>query len=147
MANPDNAFSTPDQAARPGFTSTVHTLSDGRELTSRSRPGKGPGLILIPGTWGDLESWTPLITRLPVDQAITVIELFWQDGRPLRDGPLDLLTLANAVLEVVAYAGQSDGECYDLEQDPDERHNLWDCEHAQAVKHNLLHTLQTWQTS
>ncbi|MCA1809727.1 MAG: alpha/beta fold hydrolase [Kiritimatiellia bacterium] len=85
-----------------GFTSIHHPLPDGRELTSRSRPGKGPALILIPGTWGDLESWTPLITRLPPEQPITVIELFWQGGRPLVDGPLDIPALADAVLQVIA---------------------------------------------
>lgn len=102
MANSEHASSSPSEAALAGFTSTVHTLSDGRELTSRSRPGRGPVLILIPGTWGDLESWTPLISRLPSDQAITVIELFWQGGRTLRDGPLDMPVLADAVLEVIA---------------------------------------------
>ncbi len=91
----------PSNAPLAGFTSLQHTLPDGRKLTSRSRPGKGPALILIPGTWGDLESWTPLITRLPPDQAITVIELFWQGGRPLLDGPLDIPVLADAALCVI----------------------------------------------
>ena len=84
-----------------GFIPTHHLLPDGRELTSHSRPGEGPTLILIPGTWGDLESWTPLITRLPPEQAVTVIELFWQGGRPLEDGPLDIPVLADAVLRVI----------------------------------------------
>lgn len=84
-----------------GFSSRAHTLPDGRELTSWSRPGKGPTLVLIPGTWGDLDSWAPLITRLPSDQAVVVIELFWQGGRPLLDGPLEIPALADAVLQVI----------------------------------------------
>lgn len=43
-----------------------------------------------------------MINRLPADQAISVIELFWQGGRTLRDGPLDMPVLADAVLEVLA---------------------------------------------
>lgn len=105
-ATPSNITQTPNtangQESFPGFTSIQHPLSDGRELTSRSRPGKGPVLILIPGTWGDLQGWAPLITRLPDDQAITVIELFWQGGRQLVEGPLEMSVLADAVLEVIA---------------------------------------------
>ncbi len=87
--------------ALPGFTSTPHPLPDGRELTAWSRPGNGPTLILIPGTWGDLQSWSPLISRLPPEQAIIVVELFWQGGRALLDGPLDIPVLADAVQRVI----------------------------------------------
>lgn len=71
------------------------------KLTSRSRSGEGPVLILIPGTWGDVQSWAPLISRLPSGKAISVIELFWHGGRPLSDGPLDMPLLADAVLRVI----------------------------------------------
>jgi pimeloyl-ACP methyl ester carboxylesterase len=91
-----------EQAESAGFTSIEHRLSDGRELTSRSRSGKGPVLILIPGTWGDLQDWMPLITRLPVDRAITVIELFWQGERSFPYGSLEMPVLADAVLDVIA---------------------------------------------
>lgn len=41
----------------------------------------------------------PLITRLPADRAIIVIELFWQGGRALCDGPLGIPILADAALQ------------------------------------------------
>ncbi|MFO7959014.1 MAG: alpha/beta hydrolase [Candidatus Brocadiia bacterium] len=101
-SDPQTRKTVNEQTELAGFTSTRHLLSDGRELTSWSRAGKGPALILIPGTWGDLESWAPLITRLPADRAIIVIELFWQGGRALGDGPLEIPILADAVLQVIA---------------------------------------------
>jgi len=40
--------------------------------------------------------------------------------------------------KIVAYHGTDQGELYDLEQDPDEFHNLWDSPDHQEMKLRLL---------
>lgn len=65
------------------------------------RSGKGPTLVLIPGTWGDLQTFAPLVAGLPKDQPIAVIELCWQGGNVPPHLNLSIERLADDVLSVI----------------------------------------------
>ena len=51
---------------------------------------------------------------------------------------LRLRTLVTDHYKLTAYPGQSYGELFDLGNDPDELHNLWDAPGAQSTKTDLL---------
>ena len=50
-------------------------------------------------------------------------------------------TLVTARHRVSVYDNANWGELYDLAQDPDELHNLWDVPAATALRAELLHAL------
>ncbi|MBN1249905.1 MAG: sulfatase-like hydrolase/transferase [Anaerolineae bacterium] len=49
--------------------------------------------------------------------------------------------LRNDRYKLAVYHGQDTGELYDLEEDPEEFHNLWDDPESQALKHQLIKQL------
>ena len=53
----------------------------------------------------------------------------------------------SATHKLVYYIGQTQGELYDLEDDPDELWNLWDVPEWADLKHELLHHLLRWLAS
>jgi uncharacterized sulfatase len=52
---------------------------------------------------------------------------------------LHLHTYVDAQYKLTVYRGADYGELFDLEQDPEERRNLWDDPQAQDLKATLLH--------
>lgn len=48
--------------------------------------------------------------------------------------------------KLIHFLGQSYGQLFDLEADPEEINNLWDDEQHADIKHSLLHTLLEWRT-
>ena len=62
------------------FEKQTLKLPDGKLMNCHQRPGNGPTLVLVPGTWGDIHRFTPLIAELPKNIPIVVIELCWQGG-------------------------------------------------------------------
>ena len=88
-----------------GFESKRFTLPNGRQMNRHLRPGKGPTLVLIPGTWGDLQTFAPLIAALPKEQPIAIIELCWQGGNVPPQRKLSIEQLADDVLSVIKQSG------------------------------------------
>ena len=70
-------------------------------MNCHQRPGKGPVLVLVPGTWGDLQTFAPLVAELPGDLPIVVIELCWQGGHVPPSFDLSIKKLADDVLRVI----------------------------------------------
>ena len=57
----------------------------------------------------------------------------------------DLATMVRSEdWKLVHYLGQPDGELYDLREDPQELHNLWDSRKHQERKRELYHVLLEW---
>ena len=77
----DTAAEREFEAVLARFRSGTVTLPDSRQMNWHRRTGTGPSLVLIPGTWGDLQSFAPLLAKLPGDMPVFVVELCWQ-GRP-----------------------------------------------------------------
>lgn len=86
---------------KTAFTRSELTASSGRVLRTHIRRGAGPALVLVPGTWGNLRGWHPLIERLPARTALAVVELPWQGGGTLPPGELTIPALADDVLAAV----------------------------------------------
>lgn len=74
-------------------------------MRSYMRPGSGPALVLVPGTWGDFHRFTPLITHLPQTISIVVMELCWQGGLVPPTIDLTIEQLADDVLYLIAELG------------------------------------------
>jgi hypothetical protein len=49
--------------------------------------------------------------------------------------------LRNDRYKLAVYHGQETGELYDLQEDPDEFHNLWNDPEMQGLKHRLIKQL------
>ena len=84
------------------FETRTLTLPGGKRMRYHRRPGKGPALVLVPGTWGDLLRFEPLIARWPEDLPIVVIELCWQGGNVPPTVDLSMEQLADDVLEILS---------------------------------------------
>ena len=84
------------------FKKTTFTTPDGKRMNCYRRMGKGPALVLVPGTWGDVHRFTPLIAELPKSLPIVVIELCWQGGQLPPSLDLSIEQLADDVLWVLA---------------------------------------------
>ncbi len=54
---------------------------------------------------------------------------------------LHVRTWVGARYKITVYFGQPYGEIFDLENDPEERHNLWDDPASQSLKTTLLHQM------
>lgn len=83
------------------FVDQTFTLPDGKQMTWHQRAGEGPVLVLVPGTWGDIHRFEPLIARLPRELPIVVIELCWQSGHVPPTFELSIEGLADDVLWVI----------------------------------------------
>ncbi len=94
----------PAKVAAP-FEKRVFTLPDGKHMNCRMRPGDGPVLVLIPGTWGTFDRFTELIAALPDDLPVAVIELCWQGGQSPPSTALSIEQLADDVMWVVEALG------------------------------------------
>ena len=87
------------------FDSSTFALPDGKRMNCHRRPGEGPALVLVPGTWGDLQTFAPLMARLPEDTPVVVIELCWHGGNVPARLDLSIEELADDVLWVVKKLG------------------------------------------
>jgi len=90
-----------DHDVLASFAERTFTLPDGKQMNCHQRPGEGPVLVLVPGTWGDILRFKPLIARLPQDLPIVVIELCWQGGHVPPTLDLSIEQLADDVLWVI----------------------------------------------
>ena len=84
------------------FEKQTFTLPDGKRMNCHQRSGNGPVLVLVPGTWGDIHRFAPLIAELPPGIPIVVIELCWQGGHVPPTLDLSIEQLADDVLWVIA---------------------------------------------
>ena len=96
------------EAVLARFRSGTVTLADGRQMNWRRRTGAGPPLVLIPGTWGDLKSFAPLLTNLPREMPVIVLELCWQGGLVPQRTNLSIEELADDVLHVITELNTGD---------------------------------------
>jgi 3-oxoadipate enol-lactonase len=53
--------------------------SSGNRIQAEVRKGAGPGLVLIPGTWGNAQTRTPLVERLDRERLLVCVALAGQD--------------------------------------------------------------------
>ena len=88
-------------AVPAGFRKKTFTLPDGKRMNSYLRPGEGPVLVLVPGTWGDIHGFARVIAELPADLPIAVIELCWQGGNVPRTLDMTMEECADDVLWVI----------------------------------------------
>lgn len=67
---------------------------DGTRVTARVRAGKGPNLILVPGTWGNMDTRGPLMERLDPELNIVNVALPGQDDNwpPPKDPSIPAFT-------------------------------------------------------
>jgi pimeloyl-ACP methyl ester carboxylesterase len=82
------------------FEKQTLKLPDGKLMNCHQRLGSGPALVLVPGTWGDIHRFAPLIAELPKSIPIVVIELCWQGGQIPPTLNLSIEQLADDVLWV-----------------------------------------------
>jgi pimeloyl-ACP methyl ester carboxylesterase len=54
-------------------------VADGNRITAAVRAGRGPALVLIPGTWGNAHTRGPLLERLDTALTIVCVALAGQD--------------------------------------------------------------------
>ena len=105
----DDTAAGPDfEAVLTRFRSGTVTLPDSRQMNWHRRTGTGPSLVLIPGTWGDLQSFAPLLAELPGDVPVIVVELCWQGGLVPQRTDLSVEELADDVLQVVTELNTGD---------------------------------------
>jgi len=97
----DTAAEREFEAVLARFRSGTVTLPDGRQMNWHRRTGTGPSLVLIPGTWGDLQSFATLLAELPGDMSVIVVELCWQGGLVPKRTDFSIEELADDVLQVV----------------------------------------------
>ncbi|WP_163266384.1 sulfatase family protein [Chelativorans alearense] len=71
--------------------------------------------------------------------------VFCEQGGDVNFTGADYLTMVRSrTHKLVHFAGQQYGQLFDLQNDPHERHNLWDQPEAGAVKQSLLNALMEW---
>ena len=74
---------------------------DGARIAYGERPGKGPALVLIPGSWGDRHVFDRFVAALPGDLRVITVELRGHgQSRPAAAAPT-MEGLADDVLAVV----------------------------------------------
>jgi pimeloyl-ACP methyl ester carboxylesterase len=101
----DSAGPAESEEVLAPFDHREFTLADGKQMNSYQRAGDGACLVLVPGTWGDVHRFTPLIAELPADMPIVVIELCWQGGHVPPALDMTIESLADDVLWVVKELG------------------------------------------
>lgn len=84
-----------------GFQHGVLSLERGGAMNYYHRPGKGPTLVLVPGTWGGIWRFESLIARLPDSMDIAVVELCWQDKRTPATLDMDMVQISDDVLQAI----------------------------------------------
>ncbi|MBB2974303.1 sulfatase-like hydrolase/transferase [Mesorhizobium sp. RMAD-H1] len=71
--------------------------------------------------------------------------VFCEQGRDVNLTGADYLTMVRSrTHKLVHFAGQTYGQLFDLQNDPHERHNLWDAPEAAGIKQTLLTALMEW---
>ncbi|MFH1744498.1 MAG: alpha/beta fold hydrolase [bacterium] len=77
------------------------TLPDGGKLAYHVRPGEGPCLVLIPGSWGDYRVYDQTVASLSSALRVVIVELrgHGDSWPPTLDGSIELF--AEDVLRVV----------------------------------------------
>jgi pimeloyl-ACP methyl ester carboxylesterase len=74
---------------------------DGARIAYAVREGKGPNLVLIPGTWGTRAVFDRFVAALPVDLRVVIVELRGHgESRPPAAAPT-MASLADDVLAAV----------------------------------------------
>lgn len=85
--------------------------------------------IEVPGDWDAQSLWPTLTDGTPPGDGIVYAELARDH---IQTGAEFIVMRRDADWKIVWYAGEDDGELYDLRADPDERDNLWfDPRHAE----------------
>jgi pimeloyl-ACP methyl ester carboxylesterase len=76
-------------------------IEDHTTLAYHIRPGAGPTLVLIPGSWGDYRVFERMVPHLPADYRLVIVELRGHGGSwpPTMHGSMELF--ADDVLRVV----------------------------------------------
>ncbi|WP_197442992.1 alpha/beta fold hydrolase [Lignipirellula cremea] len=82
------------------------TLKDGARIAYAVRPGTGPTLVLIPGSFESLESWQAVVESLDHDLQVVVVELrgHGESWPPPNAQTGTIEQLADDVLEVLQAA-------------------------------------------
>ena len=84
-----------------GFEQSILSLERGGAMNYYHRPGEGPTLVLVPGTWGGIWRFESLIARLPDSMDIAVVELCWQDKRTPATLDMDMVKISDDVLRAI----------------------------------------------
>ncbi len=84
-----------------GFEKNILSLERGGAMNYYHRPGEGPTLVLVPGTWGGIWRFESLIARLPPTMGIAVVELCWQDKRTPATLDMDMVQISDDVLRTI----------------------------------------------
>lgn len=83
------------------FSEQIIKLSGPKVMKVQQRKGTGPTLVLVPGTWGDLQRFIPVIRYMPEEIPVTVILLPWQGGNVPARTDFTMEELADDVLSVI----------------------------------------------
>ncbi len=102
-----NTASAADQSVIPDFSKSLYRSPMNGEMNTYLRPGDGPTLVLVPGTWGGIWRFESLIAALPQSMSIAVVELSWQDGHKPKTLNLTMEGLADDVLQAIDALGIS----------------------------------------
>ena len=79
------------------------TVADGATIAYHIRPGTGPTLVLIPGSWGDYHAYDGLLLNLPSAYNVVIVEMrgHGDSAPPTLNGSIELF--ADDVLSVVKH--------------------------------------------
>ena len=109
-----------------------------------------PTILEIAGVavpeWFEASSLLPFLEGDPASQGREVV--FSEHGRdkPLAD--IDFMTMVRrSRWKLVHFAGDKEGQLFDLDEDPFEFRNLWDDPESSSVKRLLLDDLREWLIS
>jgi arylsulfatase A-like enzyme len=99
--------------------------------------------VPLPETWEARP--LPGVCGTPAESARDVV--YSELGRDhIQTGAEYIVMRRDRDWKLVYYLGESDGELYDLANDPEERRNLWDVTDHADRKQELLFALQQWST-
>jgi len=134
------AWHDPDKRYNRGHIEALGgTLDLARTILSRA------GLQTFNGVQG--QNLLPLMRGEPQAPRTMLIEQQTQYAYLGLDGPVRLNTLVDKRYRLTVWEDRTWGELYDLEDDPDELHNLWDESTAQQLRSTLMqrlvHTMQS----
>ena len=75
---------------KPGFDHGAISIDKGH-LSYYRRPGPGPAVVLIPGSWSDASQWQDVVGRLDPNLDLILIELpgHGESWPPRRDGSIE----------------------------------------------------------
>jgi len=83
------------------FSTKTYELPGDKKMNCHRRSGKGPTLVLVPGTWGDIHRFLPILKRMSTEIPVVVIELSWQGGHVPPKSNFTMEELADDVLYVI----------------------------------------------